>query len=155
MIHYTCDICGRKMDGRYHRPARRAGLAQLCNAEDICPDCAKAGETIDVAGVLLNAWKLIIHPADPQESEVLREHDRPPSVSTLGRCSKEKQKILEHLTQYRETNGLGCLAAVAKLAGPAVSDCLLRDILIGAASPPIEVWRRIGKVLDKLEGRNE
>lgn len=153
MIHYTCDVCGGDLPAGYSRPEIPRKLTQLCGVEDVCPDCVKVGETINAAAVLLEAWKLNLHQAEPQGREVLREYDNPPSLSQFsGRSGTEKRKILARLKAYRESNGLGCLAVVAKLAGPTVSDGLLRDMLIGAASPPINDWRRIGKALEKLEG---
>ena len=148
MIHYTCDVCGGELTAGYSRPELPRELARLCEVEDVCPDCVKVGESINAAAVLLERWKLNIHQGER------REHDKtlsPPKFS--GRGGDEKRKILERLKAYRESNGLGCLAAVAKRAGPTVSDGLLRDMLIGAASPPMDDWRRIGKALDKLEGR--
>ncbi|MEM5781401.1 MAG: hypothetical protein AAGU02_09650 [Lawsonibacter sp.] len=63
--------------------------------------------------------------------------------------------IRQKLLNYREAHGLGCLGAVADKAGPDVTDFLLRDMLIGAASPPIDDWRSIGKALDELTAPQE
>lgn len=67
-----------------------------------------------------------------------------------GRNALEKQQIMSQMKAYRDAHGLGCWRAVAAAAGEDVTDDLLRDMLIGEKSPPIAVWRRVGKALEKL-----
>lgn len=84
------------------------------------------------------------------QEELLREHSvdcRP----ITGRNAEEKQAILARLKAYRSAHGLGCLAQVANEAGSPVTADLLRDMLVGAASPNIAQWRQVNEALATLE----
>lgn len=73
----------------------------------------------------------------------------PPDVS--GQAAQEKQAVLARLKAYRSAHGLGCLSRVTAKAGRPITVDLLRDMLVGAASPNIAQWRQLGRALDKLE----
>ena len=77
--------------------------------------------------------------------------DAPPFPRYVGYGAKEKNQILARLTAYRKTNGLGCLAKVAGLAGKPVTDELIRELITEGKKIPMEVWRQIGAALDALE----
>ena len=84
------------------------------------------------------------------QEELLREHSvdcRP----ITGRNAEEKQAILARLKAYRSAHGLGCLTQVADEAGSPVTADLLRDMLVGAASPNIAQWRQVNEALATLE----
>lgn len=84
----------------------------------------------------------------PPEAELLRAHDIP---KYSGRGGEEKREIMARLRAYRETNGPGCLEAVASLCGARIDSGILRDIVIGGISLPLEDWRRVGRALDRLD----
>lgn len=79
----------------------------------------------------------------------LREPEPPPGPSPEAR---EKREILTRLQAHRKANGLGCFAPLAKACGKGITDTILRNIYNGDEVYPIEVWRRVGKGLDKLGG---
>ncbi|WP_130869203.1 hypothetical protein [Intestinimonas massiliensis (ex Afouda et al. 2020)] len=79
----------------------------------------------------------------------LREPEPPPGPSPEAR---EKREILTRLQAHRKANGLGCFAPLAKACGKGITDTILRNIYSGDEVYPIEVWRQVGKGLDKLGG---
>lgn len=91
---------------------------------------------------------------EPQPEELIREHGVFQPVLN-GRKAGEKQRILARLKAYRKAHGLGCLEEVAREARGEVTSGLLRDMLIGAASPGIAQWRQVKTALDKLERAGE
>lgn len=71
--------------------------------------------------------------------------------------AEEKRAILKKLRDYRESNGPGCLDAVAKATRSRgrISDSTLREILINAERIPIGDWRKIGRALAMLKGKEQ
>ena len=84
------------------------------------------------------------------QEELLREHTVFQPVID-GRNAEEKRNILARLKAYRSAHGLGCLTQVADEAGSPVTADLLRDMLVGAASPNIAQWRQVNEALATLE----
>ena len=84
------------------------------------------------------------------QEKLLREHAVFQPVIN-GRNAEEKRNILTRLKAYRSAHGLGCLSRVAEAAGSPVTADLLRDMLVGAASPNIAQWRRVSEALAALE----
>lgn len=156
MIQYTCDICGAPLPEDYVRPKQRTGqLVKACRVNDVCAICMTAGRRLDVADVLLTAWRAVPRAA-PVEERPLGDSPPPrePPVIT-GRCSTEKAEILARLQSYRKEHGLGCLADVAKAAGRGITDDTLRGVLHGDVTLDIKGWRQIGKALDRLTAAGE
>lgn len=159
MVRFSCDVCGRGLPADYKRPKTKneRKLYSLCNLDDVCGDCLKAGELVDVAGLLLKEWRAKIEhqttdePPEIMEEEpgLLRAHDALPRF--LGKAWMEKQTILRRMLDYRKSHGLGCWAEVCKLAGKGTTPELLRAMCLGEVSPAIDVWRAIGEAMDKLE----
>ncbi len=91
--------------------------------------------------------------------EVVTKPQAPPAQKAAAEASSEgdeKRKILQRLTEYRKTHGLGCLKAVASATRTKgqINDNTLRMILTGdAPSMPIEDWRRINRALQRLEAK--
>lgn len=84
------------------------------------------------------------------QEELIREHAVfQPVIS--GRNAEEKRNILARLKTYRSAHGLGCLSRVAEEAGSPITEDLLRDLLVGAASPNIAQWRQVNEALATLE----
>lgn len=167
MIHYTCDVCKEPMPEPYARPKQHSGdsLLNACEVSDVCPRCQYIRQHLDVPGILLKEWRSAVELA-AQETAPDLPVDAPPGpeppkakasdqIKFSGRFGREKQMILKKLITYREAHGLGCLDAVASKSGPNVTAFLLRDMLVGAASPAIEDWRHIGKALDELTAPQE
>lgn len=162
MIHYTCDVCKTPMPEPYVRPKQHSGdsLLSACAVSDVCPRCRRIQKRLDVPGILLREWRSAVKltgqenapdlPADAPTGPEPPKANASDQIKFSGRFGREKQIIRERLMAYRAANGLGCLDAVASKAGPNVTAFLLRDMLVGAASPTIDDWRRIGKALDKL-----
>ena len=80
----------------------------------------------------------------------LRELPPEPSAE-----AKEKREILARLQAHRKTNGLGCFAPLAKACGKGITATTLRNMHNGDEVYPIEVWRQVGKGLDKLDGKQD
>ena len=78
----------------------------------------------------------------------LRDTEPPPGPSPE---TKEKREILARLQAHRKANGLGCFTTLAKVCGKGITDTILRNIYNGDEVYPIEVWRQVGKGLDKME----
>lgn len=78
----------------------------------------------------------------------LQEEEQPPGPKPEA---KEKREILARLQSHRKKNGLGCFAPLARECGKGITSSTLRNMLNGDEVYPIEVWRRVGKGLDKLE----
>lgn len=79
----------------------------------------------------------------------LREPEPPPGPSPEA---KEKREILARLQAHRRTNGLGCFTPLAKACGKGITATTLRNMNNGDEVYPIDIWRQVGKGLDKLEG---
>ena len=160
MIQYTCDICGAPLPEDYVRPKQRTGQrVKACRVNDVCATCMTAGRRLDVADVLLTAWRAVPRAA-PVEERPLGDSPPPrePPVTEpviTGRCSTEKAEILARLQSYRKEHGLGCLADVAKAAGRGITDDTLRGVLHGDVTLDIKGWRQIGKALDRLTAAGE
>jgi len=116
----------------------RAGVLVLPEASDL-----EVRELPALAGIEVR----------PQATPEADPEAAPSGGAVRGRNREEKLALLEQMRAYRRAHGLGCWAAVAQAAGGCVTDELLRDMLLGKASPPIADWRRIKKALDRLEGR--
>lgn len=66
-----------------------------------------------------------------------------------GQHWAEKRRIMGELRGYREANGLGSLYALAKAAD--LDADVLRQML-NAKPYPIDIWQRVDKGLQKLQG---
>ena len=88
------------------------------------------------------------------QEELLREHAVFQPVIN-GRNAEEKRNILARLRAYRKAHGFGCLQEVDDKAGGEFTADLLRDMLIGSASPAISQWRKLGKALEQVETGEE
>ena len=78
----------------------------------------------------------------------LREPEPPTGPSPEA---TEKREILARLQAHRQSNGLGCFGPLAKACGKGITATTLRNMNNGDEVYPIEVWRQVGKGLDKLE----
>lgn len=67
--------------------------------------------------------------------------------------AEEKQAVTQRLKDYREKHGLGCLENVSRATRTRgrISSSVLRDVINGRASLPIEDWRKIGQALERCE----
>lgn len=105
--------------------------------------------------VISTGDKPLVVELEPQstQDEVFRAQDQPQSAFQDG--AAEKRAILQRLQVYRNVNGRGCLAAVAKASRTRgkINDNTLRMILTGDTQFPIEDWRKIGRALDRLEAK--
>lgn len=162
MRHYTCDVCRKEMPPGYERTGKKPDvLAAVCKLEDVCPECARIGHNIPVRAIVLDRWRqMVLDPASrpPEEvvepeSPVLRAKD---CDGFSGRGGAEKAAIHKRLLEFRgDPPRLGCLNELAAATRGKVSADMLRQIVVDGASPSIDVWRIIGKALDKLEAANE
>lgn len=152
MKRYICDICQCDMPKTYERSAQKpSGITALCHVDDVCDSCRKIGARVPVMHVLLERWRDMVE--EQAASGIDEESD---CNKFAGRCSSEKRNIYERLVAYRgNPPRLGCWHALAAASGGRVSMDDLRQITTEGMSPSIEVWRNIGKALDKLEIPNE
>lgn len=154
MIHYTCDVCGEAMPGNYVRPKTANGnnLLNMCRVQDVCEGCAQASRRLDVAAVILGAWRDQLRAGIPTEPKPAAQTTTKSRKVDLG---EEKRNILGRLQRFRSAHKPGCLDAVAEKAGKTFTPELLRDVLLGQAVMPIDDWRKIGRALDKLGWETE
>lgn len=96
------------------------------------------------------SYEVVDLPAPRAWTPELREPEPPP-----GLCpeAKEKREILARLQAYRQSNGLGCFGPLAKACGKGITATTLRNMLNGDEAYPIDVWRQVGKGLDKVTGK--
>ena len=148
MIHYTCDVCGVAMPADYVRPktANGSNLLNACHVHDVCDGCLAASRDLNVAEILLSAWRGLKKPKEvkPTQKPVNREPSKPMDLAS------EKRAILDRLRRFREAHKPGCLDAVAAKAGSRFTPEHLRDVLLGNAVMPIDDWRKVNRALDKL-----
>ncbi len=90
-------------------------------------------------------------PGIPEKEQEEDPVDMEPVVQHVGHGAREKNQILTRLTTYRKSNGLGCLAKVAALAGAPVTEETLREMLTGGKKLPLSQWQQVGRALDALE----
>lgn len=151
MKYYTCDVCGEPMPSSYERGSFHGFRASFaCGVNDVCPTCEQIGHRINVADVVLKAWRNGVVNSKENVGEDGRPNNKP---KYAGHGGREKVEIYERLAAYRGTPPkLGVLTAVSALTGGEVSADDLRSILNGSISLPIDKWRLIAKALDELEG---
>lgn len=162
MRHYTCDVCENEMPPGYERTGKKPdGLAAVCKLEDVCPNCARIGNNIPVRAIVLDRWRqLVLNPNSwpPEEvvepeSPLLRKKN---CEGFSGRGGSEKATIYKRMMDFRgDPPRLGCLNELAAATGGKVTADELRQIIVDGVSPSIDVWRIIGKALDKLDAANE
>lgn len=150
MKRYLCDICQSEMPKTYERSAQKPnGITALCHVDDVCDSCRRIGARIPVPQILLERWREMVD----EQAAVETENAAAGQNKFAGRCSTEKSSIYERLIAYRgNPPRLGCWQALAEASGGRVSADELRQITTEGMSPTIDVWRSIGKALDKLEG---
>lgn len=152
MKRYLCDICQGEMPKTYERSAQKSGgITALCHVDDVCDSCRRIGASVPVPQILLERWREMVDEQAAAKAEgAAKEADQNKFV---GRCSGEKRNIYERLIAYRgNPPRLGCWQALAAASGGRVSVDDLRQITTDGMSPTVDVWRSIGKALDKLEG---
>ena len=93
------------------------------------------------------SYEVVNIPLPREWTPELQELESPPGSSPEA---TEKREILARLQTHRKTNGLGCFTPLAKVCGKGITDTTLRNMLNGDEVYPIEVWRQVGKGLDKL-----
>ena len=59
MQKFYCDVCGEEMPAGYKRPemVKVGSLEQLCGAQDVCTVCGGVAGNINIAKLLLPAWR--------------------------------------------------------------------------------------------------
>ena len=66
------------------------------------------------------------------------------------RTAEEKTEIMARLVKFREERGLGCFKALSAACGKGVSEDMIRILYTGESPCPIDIWRKVGKALEKL-----
>lgn len=90
----------------------------------------------------------------PSEKPKTKEPEKQTNEEKRLKERELKQNALARLQAYRQKNGVGSFAAVAKKATRAgVSAETLRMALLGEATLTLADWVAVGKALDKLEGK--
>lgn len=88
---------------------------------------------------------------EPEGEEGTDQPDAEHATTNVWPGARVKKRILDRLTSYRKTHGLGCLRQVAELAGKPLTEEILRMTLLGEVKQPLEVWKQIDRALDALE----
>ena len=66
------------------------------------------------------------------------------------RTAEEKTEIMARLVKFRKDRGLGCFKELSAACGEGVSEDMIRILYTGESPCPIDIWRKVGKALEKL-----
>lgn len=135
----------------------------LCQMRDYVKESLEQGVLVVGAGV---QWELLElpelggvwvqntgSPGEVSTSAISKATNLEDKAAFAGYGAKEKRRIYERLRKYRDHHGLGSLDPLADAAGQELTVTALRDALLGRKLP-IDTWRAIGLVLDRLEPEN-
>lgn len=97
----------------------------------------------------------IIPPAAPVSIQNMKPVAVTPPLKARGEGAAEKKEIFARLMAFKQENLTDWAQTLAKAGGKCVTTEVLRNIVYSRASVRLDVWREIGKVLDKAEGKGE
>ena len=91
-------------------------------------------------------------PESQKEGEKRHTGKVPPTVKVQRdpRNAEEKTEIMARLVRFREERGLGCFKELSAACGKGVSEDMIRILYTGESPYPIDIWRKVGKGLEKL-----
>lgn len=91
-------------------------------------------------------------PESQKEGEKRHTGKVPPTVKVRHdpRTAEEKTEIMARLVRFREERGLGCFKKLSTACGKGVSEDMIRILYTGESPCPIDIWRKVGKGLEKL-----
>lgn len=144
---------------------RRAGIIELKNglkqeaAEDLprrggAEDAPPPAEAPGPPSVPMDKPE-IVPPAAPVSIQNMKPITVTPPLKVRGEGAAEKKEIFARLMAFKQENLTDWAQQLAKAGGESVTTEVLRNIVYSRASVKLDVWREIGKALDKaLEARN-
>ena len=128
------------------------GLSDLTAMREYVMDCVRRGVLVLDSGTVFSVENLPDVPASPVVVSIREDVLAAPTKPDTPTLAEEKMSILLRLQEYRKTNGVGCLADVArKTRDKSVTAEFLRLLLSGDAQASIATWRRISSALANLE----
>lgn len=133
------------------RARLRAELAESIREGVMLLDMAMKYEVVDLP--LLRPWPpvLVQGEAEARDSEGPAKYPPPLRSRSDPRTAAEKVAILARLGAYRKEKGLGSFEPLARACGGGVTPEIIRILYNGEAAYPIDVWRRVGRGLAKLD----
>lgn len=97
----------------------------------------------------------IVPPAAPVSIRGMKPVAVTPPLKVRGEGAAEKKEIFARLMAFKQENPTDWAQTLAKAGGECVTTEVLRNIVYSRASVRLDVWREIGKALDKAEGKGE
>lgn len=95
----------------------------------------------------------IVPPAAPVSIRGMKPVAVTPPLKVRGEGAAEKKEIFARLMAFKQANLTDWAQTLAKAGSECVTTEVLRNIVYSRASVRLDVWREIGKALDKVEGR--
>ena len=93
----------------------------------------------------------IIPPAAPVSIQNMKPVAATPPLKARGEGAAEKKEIFARLMAFKQENLTDWAQTLAKVGSECVTTEVLRNIVYSRASVRLDVWREIGKALDKAE----
>lgn len=97
----------------------------------------------------------IVPPAAPVSIRGMKPVAVTPPLKVRGEGAAEKKEIFARLMAFKQENPTDWAQTLAKVGSECVTTEVLRNIVYSRASVRLDVWREIGKALDKAEGKGE
>lgn len=98
----------------------------------------------------------IVPPAAPVSIQNMKPVTVTPPLKARGEGAAEKKETFARLMAFKQDNLTDWAQTLAKTGGECVTTEVLRNIVYSRASVRLDVWREIGKALDKaLEAKRD
>lgn len=97
----------------------------------------------------------IVPPAAPVSIQNMKPVTVTPPLKVRGEGAAEKKEIFARLMAFKQENLTDWAQTLAKAGSESVTTEVLRSIVYSRMAVKLDVWREIGKALDKAEGKGE
>lgn len=97
----------------------------------------------------------IVPPAAPVSIRDMKPVTVTPPLKVRGEGAAEKKEIFARLMAFKQENLTDWAQTLAKAGSESVTTEVLRSIVYSRMAVKLDVWREIGKALDKAEGKGE
>lgn len=97
----------------------------------------------------------IVPPAAPVSIRNMKPVTVTPPLKVRGEGAAEKKEIFARLMAFKQENLTDWAQTLAKAGSESVTTEVLRSIVYSRMAVKLDVWREIGKALDKAEGKGE
>lgn len=97
----------------------------------------------------------IVPPAAPVSIRGMKPVTVTPPLKVRGEGAAEKKEIFARLMAFKQEHLTDWAQTLAKAGSESVTTEVLRSIVYSRMAVKLDVWREIGKALDKAEGKGE